>query len=125
MENKLEETRFSDSTVNPVPNIWKLFIYKRLKWNIELLHQDTWETPPFGIHSPNIHTSLAEVNRRKLIDSGAIHLIGNFPLEATAKEREGRLLALLLSSNTDFVLLDTEKSSPLPKYSDWLSSFKF
>lgn len=33
-------------------------------------------------YSPNIHTSLAEVKRRKLIDSGAIHLIGNFPLEA-------------------------------------------
>ena len=31
---------------------------------------------------PNIHTSLAVVNRRKLIDSGAIHLIGSLPLDA-------------------------------------------
>lgn len=31
---------------------------------------------------PNIQTSLAEVNRRKFMDSGAIHLIGSFPLEA-------------------------------------------
>lgn len=45
-------------------------------------------TPPFGVHSPNIQTSLAEVNRRKLIDSGAIHLMGNFPLEATGKARQ-------------------------------------
>lgn len=27
-------------------------------------------------HSPNIHTSLAVVNLRKLIDSGDIHLMG-------------------------------------------------
>ncbi len=33
-------------------------------------------------HSPNIQTSLAEVNRRKFMDSGAIHLMGSFPLEA-------------------------------------------
>jgi len=31
---------------------------------------------------PNIQTSEADVNRRKLMDSGAIHLIGSFPLEA-------------------------------------------
>lgn len=31
---------------------------------------------------PNIQTSLAVVNRRKFIDSGAIHLIGNLPLDA-------------------------------------------
>ena len=31
---------------------------------------------------PNIHTSLADVNLLKLIDSGAIHLIGSLPLEA-------------------------------------------
>lgn len=33
-------------------------------------------------NSPNIHTSLAVVNLRKLIDSGAIHLIGSLPLDA-------------------------------------------
>jgi len=38
-------------------------------------------------HSPNIHTSLAEVKRLKFIDSGAIHLIGSFPLEAGNRER--------------------------------------
>ena len=32
--------------------------------------------------TPNIHTSDAVVNLRKLIDSGAIHLIGSFPFEA-------------------------------------------
>lgn len=32
------------------------------------------------VQTPNIHTSLAVVKRRKLIDSGAIHLIGNIPL---------------------------------------------
>ena len=31
---------------------------------------------------PNIHTSLSPVNRLKLILSGAIHLIGSFPLDA-------------------------------------------
>lgn len=36
-------------------------------------------------NSPNIQTSLAEVNLLKLIDSGAIHLIGSLPLEAEAK----------------------------------------
>lgn len=46
-----------------------------------------------GIHSskallPNIHTSLAEVKRLKFIDSGAIHLIGSFPLEAAKPERK-------------------------------------
>lgn len=35
---------------------------------------------------PNIHTSLEDVKRLKLIDSGAIHLIGSFPLEATDRE---------------------------------------
>ena len=51
-------------------------------------------------YSPNIHTSLAEVKRRKLIDSGAIHLIGNFPLEARR---------LILQS--EFSLLSTEESN--------------
>ena len=32
--------------------------------------------------TPNIQTSLAVVNLRKLMLSGAIHLIGSFPLEA-------------------------------------------
>lgn len=75
---------------------------QQLKWN--------WTSPrghkepsPFGVHLPNIHTSLAEVNRRKLIDSGAIHLMGNFPLEATGKARKGRLLSPLQISKTDFV----------------------
>jgi len=31
---------------------------------------------------PSIQTSLQLVNRRKLIDSGAIHFIGSFPLVA-------------------------------------------
>ena len=31
---------------------------------------------------PNIQTSLAVVKRRKLIDSGAIHLMGSTPFEA-------------------------------------------
>lgn len=35
--------------------------------------------------SPNIHTSLAVVNRLKLMDSGAIHLIGNRVTEAAEK----------------------------------------
>lgn len=30
-------------------------------------------------HTANIHTSLAVVKRRKLIDSGAIHLMGSLP----------------------------------------------
>lgn len=33
-------------------------------------------------NSPNIQTSLAEVKRLKLMDSGAIHLIGNRVTEA-------------------------------------------
>lgn len=35
--------------------------------------------------SPNIQTSLADVNLLKLMDSGAIHLIGSLPLEAETK----------------------------------------
>lgn len=34
---------------------------------------------------PNIQTSLAVVNLLKLIDSGAIHLIGSLPFEAENK----------------------------------------
>lgn len=34
------------------------------------------------LYIPNIHTSLAVVKRLKLIDSGAIHFMGNLPLEA-------------------------------------------
>jgi hypothetical protein len=37
---------------------------------------------------PNIHTSLAAVNLLKLIDSGAIHLIGSLPLEAENRIRQ-------------------------------------
>ena len=37
------------------------------------------------IHSPNIQMSLAVVNLLKLIDSGAIHLIGSLPFEAVTK----------------------------------------
>lgn len=53
-------------------------------------------------YSPNIHTSLAEVKRRKLIDSGAIHLIGNFPLEARRLilENEFSLLAAWVPKKT-------------------------
>lgn len=36
---------------------------------------------------PNIQTSLAEVNRLKLIDSGAIHLIGIRLTEASNGEK--------------------------------------
>lgn len=54
----------------------------------------------FSKYSPNIHTSLAEVKRRKLIDSGAIHLIGNFPLEARR-----------LMSQSEFSLFSTEESN--------------
>lgn len=54
-------------------------------------------------YSPNIHTSLAEVKRRKLIDSGAIHLIGNFPLEARRLILEGK-----------FSLLSAEESNSYP-----------
>ncbi len=39
-------------------------------------------------HTPNIHTSLRPVNRRKLMLSGAIHLMGSLPLDA-AKEGVG------------------------------------
>lgn len=37
---------------------------------------------------PNIHTSLAVVNRRKFIDSGAIHLIGNRVTDADGMEEK-------------------------------------
>jgi hypothetical protein len=36
----------------------------------------------FDKNLPNIQTSLAVVNRLKLMLSGAIHLIGNFPFDA-------------------------------------------
>lgn len=39
----------------------------------------------YNAYPPNIQTSLAVVNRRKLIDSGAIHLMGSLPLEAEVK----------------------------------------
>lgn len=39
-------------------------------------------------HSPNIQTSLAEVKRLKLMDSGAIHLMGNRLTEAAEKRQE-------------------------------------
>ena len=39
---------------------------------------------------PNIHTSLSPVNLLKLILSGAIHFMGNFPLEAVGKREGGR-----------------------------------
>jgi len=35
--------------------------------------------------APSIQMSLLLVNRRKLIDSGAIHFIGSFPLDADNK----------------------------------------
>ena len=44
-------------------------------------------------NSPNIHTSLAPVKRRKLIDSGAIHLIGNLPLLAAEKKRKHKIVS--------------------------------
>lgn len=40
------------------------------------------------IHTPNIHTSLSVENLRKLIDSGAIHLMGSLPFDATEARNE-------------------------------------
>lgn len=40
--------------------------------------------------SPNIQTSLAVVKRLKLMDSGAIHLIGNRESDAAQKKRNGK-----------------------------------
>lgn len=42
-------------------------------------------TISFLLNSPNIQISLAIVNLRKLIDSGAIHFMGSFPFEATTQ----------------------------------------
>lgn len=42
------------------------------------------------LNLPNIQTSLAVVNRLKLMDSGAIHLIGSLPLDAE-KQGSGEL----------------------------------
>ena len=39
--------------------------------------------------TPNIHTSLRPVNRRKLMLSGAIHLMGSLPRDAAKKELGG------------------------------------
>lgn len=38
-------------------------------------------------HTPNIHTSEADEKRRKLMDSGAIHLIGSLPFEAINRQK--------------------------------------
>lgn len=93
----LEETGISERTIKTAEylEITHLTVIK----NTELLGQDS-KSRTIWVHLPNIHTSLAEVNRRKLIDSGAIHLIGNFPLEATGKARQGRLLFPLLCSSS-------------------------
>lgn len=40
------------------------------------------------LNLPNIQTSLAVVNRLKLMDSGAIHLIGSLPLDAITQKWE-------------------------------------
>lgn len=51
-------------------------------------HKDKSETErqkATDLNLPNIQTSLAVVNRLKLMDSGAIHLIGSFPLDAEKK----------------------------------------
>lgn len=98
----LEETGFSECTVKMVRNIWKSFLYssQNQHWTCPRGHK---EPSPLGFHLPNIHTSLAEVKRRKLMDSGAIHLMGNFPLEATGKAGGGRLLSPLQSSKIDSV----------------------
>lgn len=40
------------------------------------------------LNLPNIQTSLAVVNRLKLMDSGAIHLIGSLPLDAKKQKSE-------------------------------------
>lgn len=37
--------------------------------------------------TPNIQTSEADEKRRKLMDSGAIHLIGSLPFEATKEDK--------------------------------------
>lgn len=78
--------------------LWQIFgnyqfTAVKMKHDLSKRTQRTHKEPiPLDFHLPNIHTSLAEVNRRKLIDSGAIHLMGNFPLEATGKPRKGPLL---------------------------------
>lgn len=41
-----------------------------------------------NVNSPNIQMSLAIVNLLKLIDSGAIHLIGSLPFEAKTRKEE-------------------------------------
>lgn len=67
-------------------------------------------------HPPNIQTSLAVVNRLKLMDSGAIHLIGNRVTEAVKKQQIkkrqcGRLMFFFLtrkpcvSTSRTFVVL--------------------
>lgn len=78
----LEEIGPPKCTVKTLTNIWKLLIYSSQNETLDLSKRTQRSLPPLGFHLPNIHTSLAEVNRRKLIDSGAIHLMGNFPLEA-------------------------------------------
>ena len=52
------------------------------------------QTVGHGNSLPNIQTSLADVNLLKLMDSGAIHLIGSLPLEAGTQE--GTRIAYLL-----------------------------
>ena len=90
-----------------------------------------YDYPSQRSNLPNIQTSLAEVNLLKLIDSGAIHLIGSFPLEAREKQFMGdnqsvnfrwcldRLLATLLTLSVPVVLLNS------PNLSSYFSLSKF
>lgn len=61
-------------------SIWVITSAFAMPWNgflpiVKISHMQT----------ANIHTSDKWVKRRKLIDSGAIHLIGSFPFEASKK----------------------------------------
>lgn len=49
------------------------------------LQEPPFKKKSFIVGSPNIQTSLAVVKRLKLMDSGAIHLIGKRETEAVSK----------------------------------------
>ena len=76
------------------------------------------------MHTANIQTSDRCVKRRKLIDSGAIHLIGSFPLEATntnsivvAKWRW--LIAYLCSRNCPTSVVERVQNPLVSPIHDW------
>lgn len=49
-------------------------------------------------HAPNIQTSLAVVKRRKLMDSGDIHLMGRRVMDAAGREK---IVAKLIAGQTE------------------------